>query len=86
MVGARGIEPLTSSTSRKRSPTELRAYKTDKIIFSNVRCQYRYVKISCEKEMILWCYPVQVFYSLNIIHTNLTYIMINIENEKLLLG
>gem|GEM_PF-5543108 len=25
MVGARGIEPLTSSASRKRSPTELRA-------------------------------------------------------------
>ncbi len=27
MVGARGIEPLTSSVSRKRSPTELRACK-----------------------------------------------------------
>ena len=27
MVGTRGIEPLTSSVSRKRSPTELRAYK-----------------------------------------------------------
>ena len=27
MVGARGIEPLTSSASRKRSPTELRAFK-----------------------------------------------------------
>jgi hypothetical protein len=26
MVGARGIEPLASSVSRKRSPTELRAY------------------------------------------------------------
>jgi hypothetical protein len=27
MVGAKGIEPLASSASRKRSPTELRAFK-----------------------------------------------------------
>ena len=33
MVGARGIEPLTSSVSRKRSPTELRAYEDYKITF-----------------------------------------------------
>ena len=39
MVGARGIEPLTSSASRKRSPTELRAYKVNKIIFYNPPCQ-----------------------------------------------
>ena len=28
MVGARGIEPLASSVSGKRSPTELRACKS----------------------------------------------------------
>ena len=33
MVGTRGIEPLTSSVSRKRSPTELRAYENYKITF-----------------------------------------------------
>ena len=27
MVGAKGIEPLASSVSRKRSPTELRALR-----------------------------------------------------------
>src|SRR5512136_2558007 len=33
MVGTRGFEPLTSSVSRKRSPTELRAYREYKITF-----------------------------------------------------
>lgn len=39
MVGTRGFEPLTSSVSRKRSPTELRAYGVNKIIFYNPPCQ-----------------------------------------------
>ena len=43
MVGAEGIEPSTSSASRKHSSTELRAYILLKLIYINdlvLECQY----------------------------------------------
>lgn len=47
MVGAKGIEPLASSASRKRSPTELRAYRVNKITFYSL-----FVQLCFDKENI----------------------------------
>ena len=44
VVGAEGIEPSTSSASRKHSSTELRAFSIHKPVYINnlpIKCQYR---------------------------------------------
>ncbi len=50
MVGARGIEPLTSSASRKRSPTELRAFRGKVLIKTETvtLCQDKSPKSDCQ--------------------------------------